>query len=562
MCTLWMTEMGNPGAVGRGFPIPASEDGRRNSFASQLSSPSAIKTNMHAFASSTQRVSVYDVARLANTSIATVSNVVNDKGRVGLKKKNEVLRAIKKLGYQVNSFGRNLRLKRSATVGLLFFPTSSRIFKNPFYEEVMDGLQEELTRRGYHLLLANYEVAGAEYSIPRFLLQGKVDGMILMGGFPSSIARGFGYAQAPLILLDSNVEHPIDSVVSDGFSAEIQVVEHLVSFGHREIVMLAYSKEDYNTDLRVQGFLAGLEQFGLRGEGQVMRNAFSHDEIYNALCDRLRGPQSPTAIVAVNDTLAMVMIDRLRKDGIRVPHDLSVVGYDDDDIELNNEDFLTTVRVNKKELGRTGAELMIKRILSPLTPVVKLRLPVEFVSRKSVARLEHSPADALNGKIQSQSLHLGFSLIEVALALSLASFCVVTLLGLLPIALRNFQQADNQSAMVNLATSVAQDLNSTAQSANVENSSLYALSIPSSGGSSTSPQTIFVDASGDPTTGPNYAGALYRVTVAFVPPATGSKTATSAQIMITFPAQVNFSTGAWPTNYMSMLQMSVSLNRN
>jgi LacI family transcriptional regulator len=106
----------------------------------------------------------------------------------------------------------------------------------------------------------------------------------------------------------------------------------------------------------------------------------------------MKGPNAPTAIVAVNDTLAMALIKRLEKDGIHVPDHLSIVGYDDDDqyTSVGNHPFLSTVRVNKKELGRVGADLILKRIASPSAPVVKLRLPVEFIGRESVLPLNGS----------------------------------------------------------------------------------------------------------------------------------------------------------------------------
>ena len=335
-----------------------------------------------------RRVSIFAVAKKAKCSIATVSNVLNNKGRVGPKKRKEVLRAVKTLGYQVNSVGRSLRIRRSEIMGLLFYPSCAQIFKNPFYAEIMEGLEEDLTRRGYHLLLAGYEVSVADTPIPNFLVQRKVDGMILMGRFPSAIIQSFTRVSSPLLLLDANIEYPIDSVISDGFSAEISVVEHLVSRGHRNILMLAYSMEDYNIDLRIQGFLAGLTQFGLSGgEKNVMRHLISHDDIYRELRAKMDGPNPPTAIVTINDTLAMAMITRLKEDKIKIPKQLSVVGYDDDNVMLDGRPFLTTVRVNKKELGRIGAELIIKRINTPNTPVVKLRLPVELISRESVARL-------------------------------------------------------------------------------------------------------------------------------------------------------------------------------
>lgn len=334
------------------------------------------------------RISIFAVAQKANCSIATVSNVLNNKGRVGAAKRRVVLRAAEALGYQTNAAGRNLRMRKSEMIGLLFYPSCAAIFRNPFYAEIMEGLEERLTHERYHLLLAGYNASVGDSPVPDFLIRGKVDGMILLGPFPSKVIQDFSQAPSPTLFLDSNVEWPIDSVISDGFSAEISVVNHLVAKGHRNIVMLAYQMEDYNIDLRVQGFLTGLAQRGLPGDADaVIRKWILDEDIYMALRERLKGPNPPTAVVAINDTQAYAMIKKLREDGFRVPEQVSIVGYDDDTFSIDGRPFLSTVRVNKKELGVVGAELILKRVTSPMSPVVKIRLPVEFISRESVATL-------------------------------------------------------------------------------------------------------------------------------------------------------------------------------
>src|ERR1700679_138898 len=116
-----------------------------------------------------KRVSIFAVAKKAKCSIATVSNVLNDKGRVGPKKRKEVLHAIRVLGYQVSSVGRNLRTRKSEMLGLLFYPSCAQIFKNPFYAEIMEVLEEELTRERYNLLLAGYQGSVTDRPIPHFL---------------------------------------------------------------------------------------------------------------------------------------------------------------------------------------------------------------------------------------------------------------------------------------------------------------------------------------------------------------------------------------------------------
>lgn len=350
--------------------------------------------------------SIFSVAERANCSISTVSNVLNRKGRFSEATRETVLRAVQELGYRTDSAGRNLRLRRTETLGLLFYPSCAQVFRNPFYAEVMEGMEEKLLSVGYHLLLAGYETSTRDSHVPDFLRRGKVDGMILLGAFPSAIVHSFCELNTPLVLLDSNVEWPVDSVVSDGFMAEVNVVDRLVEMGHRRISMLAYNMEDTNIDLRVQGFLAGLKKNNLpAGKTAVMRNFLSHHDIYQALRKRLESAAAPTAVVAVNDTLAVSMMERLAGDGIRIPDRLSIVGYDDHAMSARTSPPLSTVRVDKNKLGQVGAEMILKRIASPGMPITKCKLPVEVIIRESVGRVCENKGSLHRRGERSKTLH-------------------------------------------------------------------------------------------------------------------------------------------------------------
>jgi uncharacterized protein (TIGR02598 family) len=175
----------------------------------------------------------------------------------------------------------------------------------------------------------------------------------------------------------------------------------------------------------------------------------------------------------------------------------------------------------------------------------------------------HSNAWAMNVGKRDFKIKGGFSLVEVAFALGVASFCMVTLLGLIPVGLHNYQQADNQSIMANLTTSVAQDLQATSAITTPAISPQFSFTIPASNGTpNPTPQTVYVDAAGKPTTGPADVNSIYRLSVAFFPPPTNSKAATVARIQVTFPAHADTVSGAWPTKYTSMFETMVSLNRN
>ncbi len=331
--------------------------------------------------------SIFRVAELCNCSVSTVSNVLNNKGRFSEATRQAVLQAVAKLNYQPQSAGRSLRLRKTETLGLLFYPSCAEIFRNPFYSEVMEGIETALLKSGYHLLLAGYDTtSNGSKTPPKFLQQGKVDGLILLGRFPSEIIQRFCKFGTPLVLLDSSAEWPVDSVVCDGFSAEVDVVAQLHALGHRRIVMLAYSHEDSNIDQRIQGFLSGMKALGCAdGRSSVIRDFMRHDDIYAALRKRLDDAEPPTAVIAVNDTLALDIMARLQADGLRVPDKVSVVGFDDDTASATSSPALSTVRVDRERLGRLGVELIMNRLKDPAAPVVRSLLPAEVVFRQSVA---------------------------------------------------------------------------------------------------------------------------------------------------------------------------------
>ncbi len=162
----------------------------------------------------------------------------------------------------------------------------------------------------------------------------------------------------------------------------------------------------------------------------------------------------------------------------------------------------------------------------------------------------------------------GFSLVEVALALAILAFSLLTLLGLLSEGVQSYRDAGAQSTMVNLVTLVVRDLQATPNSTSAATSPEYGFSIPAAGGSlsGTTPQTVYVDATETATGGvgtPPTSSSIYRISVYFTPPTiAGQKTATLARVVITFPAQADPSPSSSPTAYSDIFQTMVSLNRN
>lgn len=335
-----------------------------------------------------KQVSINDVATDCGCSIATVSYALNGRGNISEATRKRVMKAAARLGYLPNSAGRSLRLQRTNTIGLFFYPSCAQLFRNIFYADVMEGLEGQLANAGYDLLLCGGNFALAEARPIALMAQRRIDAAIMLGAFPFKLIERLSGIGVPLMLLDSNLDAlPVDSVTTDGFSAGKMVVDHLYARGHRRILMLAYRLEDYNIDLRVSGFLAGMKAHGLPARNSVIRTFVLNSEGFGLLAKRLSSPAAPTAVVCVNDTMATYMIQRMRETGHRVPEDVSFVGYDDDACARECMPALTTIAVDKGELGRVGADSLLRRLRDAKTPIGKARLPVRLVERDSVATI-------------------------------------------------------------------------------------------------------------------------------------------------------------------------------
>lgn len=334
-----------------------------------------------------KRVSIHEVAKKSACSIATVSNVLNGKGRVGEAQRLAVLEAVKTLGYVADISGRSLRMGRSETIGLLFYPSCAKLFRNPFYAEVMEALEEEFAKKRYNLLLAGYNISKSYSDLPIQYLRGRVDGVVLVGGFPTEVIEELSTHEKCLILLDTDADNlPLDSVVSDGIYASKLVVSHLAGLGHTRILMAAYKMDDYNIDMRIRGFEQAVQRHNLSPKHcTVSREYLYDDEIAADLLKRMQTPDRPTAIYAVNDTMALALKTALEIAGYRIPEDVSIVGFDDDEFSARTKPALTTVRVDRANLGRTGAELIFRRVEKPDAPVTKMRITTELVVRETTA---------------------------------------------------------------------------------------------------------------------------------------------------------------------------------
>lgn len=334
-----------------------------------------------------RRATRADVARKARVSAATVSYVINDGPRPVAKATRErVLRAVLQLDYRPSEVARSLRLQKTRTIGLILPDTA-----NPFYAALAKGVEDTGFSRGYSVLLchSNYEAA-REQAYAEVLISKQVDGVIYIQATPDATAvRRLLERRIPTVAVDREIPNlEIDCVVADNFGGSKAATEHLLLLGHRRIGCFVRASSLSNATERVRGYQAAMEQAGLPATPDLfVSSGHGYQDGRKAMAQLLGRVTKPTAVLAYPDTMAIGAIRASLDAGLRVPEEMSVVGFDDIPTSAFIHPPLTTVSMPKWEMGQRAAEVLLTRIQGgdPGRPPQRLVLPTSLIVRESTA---------------------------------------------------------------------------------------------------------------------------------------------------------------------------------
>jgi LacI family transcriptional regulator len=271
-----------------------------------------------------------------------------------------VLAVARRNAYTPNAAARTLITSRTLTVGVVVSDIT-----NPFYPQLINVLGDELALAGYRLVLFNDRSGQANEEIPRQLQGNAVDGVILTSAMlDSELARRCRASGFPLVLLNRDVpDIDVDRVVSDNVSGGRIAATTLLAGGHRTIATISGPSNTSTGRDRLRGFREVLAQHpGALGERVRHAAAYSHDSGYRASLELLALEPRPTAIFAANDVLALGALDAARRLGVRVPHDCSIIGYDDIEMASWEVFSLTTIRQPIARMAEAAARLLVERI--------------------------------------------------------------------------------------------------------------------------------------------------------------------------------------------------------
>ncbi len=336
----------------------------------------------------TRPAKIADVARVAGVSVATISRALANPGVVSPETRARVMEAVRQTGYTPNAAARNLRA-RTTMMALVVVPDLA----NPFFAEVLRGIDKSLSASGYGLIIGNLDnSAEKEARYVDFAFAGQVDGVLLLcGHVPSSKGRSMLDTNLPVVAAcERIVDARLPLVEVDNRAAAVNAVNHLIGLGHRRIGYISGPSSNVLDQERQRGYGDALRAAGIPADpGLVFHGDFSFRSGAAAATAvlALPEPQRPTAIFAANDEMAIGFLKTVHAAGHRVPRDFSVVGFDAIDYADYCEPTLTTVFQPRREIGERVADLLVSAMKSPENPVPALTvLETALLVRQSTGR--------------------------------------------------------------------------------------------------------------------------------------------------------------------------------
>ncbi|WP_088103848.1 catabolite control protein A [Halalkalibacter urbisdiaboli] len=303
---------------------------------------------------------IYDVAREAGVSMATVSRVVNGNPNVKPATRKKVLEAIERLGYRPNAVARGLASKKTTTVGVII-PDISSIF----FAELARGIEDIATMYKYNIILCNSDQnKDKEIHLINTLLEKQVDGIVFMGGhITDEHVEQFKRSPVPIVLAATlDEEKEIPSVNIDYKQAVYDAITHLISEGHSKIGMLSGSLDDpINGYLKFDGYRSAIEDAGLTFEEKfVVIGDYTYDSGIEAMDTFVNLDEKPSAIFASTDEMALGIIHGAQDKGFNIPEDFEVLGFDNTRLATMVRPTLSTVVQPMYDIGAVSMRLLTK----------------------------------------------------------------------------------------------------------------------------------------------------------------------------------------------------------
>jgi LacI family transcriptional regulator len=334
-----------------------------------------------------KEVTIYDIAKRLDLSPATISRGLQDHPAIKKDTRKKIKEAAAKMGYQHNMFARNLRSKKTNTIGIIIPRLDSY-----FMSTVISGMEKIVNLKGYNLIISqSQETFTKEIASANTMYNSRVDGLLVSLAYNTENIEHFDSMlkkRIPVIFFDRVVEHPkCTNIIIDNSRAGYDATKHLLDQGCKRIVYIGGNlKRNVYAD-RLRGYKMALEENRVKfSEELLIVNDLNEQGGTDAAQQILKMPVRPDGIFAANDTSAVACLQELKRSGIRVPEEIAIVGFNNDPISRIIEPNLTTINYPGYEMGEIAANTLINEINNTPSSLNTLVLRHQLIVRQSSAR--------------------------------------------------------------------------------------------------------------------------------------------------------------------------------
>jgi len=334
-------------------------------------------------------VTIYDIAKATGFSITTVSKVLNNYPDVGKKTREKILKTVDEMGYYPSSYARTLTTKKSYTLGVIYMESLGIGLKHSFFNAVIQAFKQVVELEGYDLLFIANKIGDEKKSyLDHFKYRG-VDGVVVFSSendddeLEKVIESDLPSVIVDLDSTDTNV------IYSDNYQGTEMALKYLLELGHTKIAHIAGHQNTFSGIERMKGFLKATKQLGIQIPPSYIVNGgfFSIEGGKEAMQQLLVLNDPPTAVFASSDTMAFGAMEAIQEAGLRVPEDISIIGYDNVEWSDYVTPRLTTVKQDVDKIGADAARILMNSINGKNASYIKKVVPVSLIKRDSCSEL-------------------------------------------------------------------------------------------------------------------------------------------------------------------------------
>lgn len=337
-------------------------------------------------------LTIKDIAKLAKVSQSTVSKALNDRPDIGPETKKSILKIAEEYNFIPNATGKALKTRLTKNIGVIFRRDDNPL-RNPFFSRVLEGIEAEIAFNHFNLVL--YLMPEHEKpELPKMVREKQVDGIVLVGIKNEEFVKKLQKANVPTILIDPRSIIPdCPQVLIDNENGAFLATQHLIEHGHRKIGFISGELGIPSFMHRFNGYTKALKYYNIPVNQEFIKTG-GFEAGYQWTKALLEAEEKPTAIFAAYDINALHGYKAIYDFGMKIPEDISVVGFDDIDLARMATPPLTTIRVYKEELGSVAVRHLRQMIQGESKEYATTIIPVKLIKRSSVKNISTSAQES------------------------------------------------------------------------------------------------------------------------------------------------------------------------